>query len=688
MLEKQNQYLNNEIQRQKVHFDHEKVTLANDFKRQEEALLNQIKQIKAKTIHVEGQIPLIKEALAQVRDMLSGLVPENVYLRLRDLPEKDLPTNEWILVNVWELLYPFKKENDLQKKEIQRLRDELRKNGDKQNQLLGELEHSTRMLNDKEEDHKRHLLNYENSRKALEMELLKMQEELDILREKGSAYDELNRKYKQIEQEKFLLEEKIGFYNADQDGKNLLSDVYKVTDDLRRKNELLIQDKDYLTKENIQLIEKNKRCEDRIDRLQKEYQEAKDQAAEYLFQLLNHRNTANVDFEKRIHKEIGELRERHAFELESTKNNLIDIYEKQLRFLKDTKEELEIKCESLQGQLREKQSSYESILIENRVLQKRVEADLGEIRIQLRLKSEEYERISNLYEENLAGMKALKLENEMLREKTNVLRAEYYKAENSAKENQAQIKAELAVCKEQLRNYESIEKEIDEAVMGLGSSNPYDEENVYIQTLNSAPTSNKRRIKQAISLAQRLQSKQKENEGLIKQIKCLKDDLEKTQDELRVAKDLIDRSSQPYSFVISQIEEKEKEIFSYKQALKKSDQDYQNIKEEYNLLKEQYYRVEGDVKKLLIRRENIQNIQSLLIKLAQADRENIQSNVKDVLIQIQEILSSKGNIDPVNYKLNGSGQKSHNNSFNNAVYQQQNNLVPQWAQKLKNTLKK
>lgn len=41
------------------------------------------------------------------------------------------------------------------------------------------------MLSDKDEDYKRHTLNYENARRTLEMELIKQQEELDILREKG-----------------------------------------------------------------------------------------------------------------------------------------------------------------------------------------------------------------------------------------------------------------------------------------------------------------------------------------------------------------------------------------------------------------------------------------------------------------------------------------------------------------------
>jgi progesterone-induced-blocking factor 1 len=58
--------------------------------------------------------------------MLSGLVPESVYLKLRDLNQNDLPLQEWVLVQVWEVVYPYKKESEFQRKEIMSLREELR----------------------------------------------------------------------------------------------------------------------------------------------------------------------------------------------------------------------------------------------------------------------------------------------------------------------------------------------------------------------------------------------------------------------------------------------------------------------------------------------------------------------------------------------------------------------------------
>lgn len=120
---------------------------------------------------------------------------------------------EWLLVQVWELAYPYKKESEFQKKEIMVLRDELKQGGEKHSGTVFDMEHQQRLLNDRDDDIKRHQTNYSNARKALEMELLKAQEELSILREKGARFDELHRDFKRVEQEKFLLEEKMGYYD-------------------------------------------------------------------------------------------------------------------------------------------------------------------------------------------------------------------------------------------------------------------------------------------------------------------------------------------------------------------------------------------------------------------------------------------------------------------------------------------
>lgn len=205
------------------------------------------------------------------------------------------------------------------------------------------------------------------------------------------------------------------------------NDALREKDESKRKGDLLAQDKEYLTKENIQLTEKLKRLEDKLDKAEREYIEAKNQAQEYLFQLLNVKNEAMQSYEKRIYSELSDIKEKHQHELESAKQNLIDIYEKQISFLKEAKEEQEIRKENLEGQVKEKQHSYETLLIDYRTLQRRVEGDLSELRISVRLKAEELERIQNIYEETLANLKATKHENEMLREKINVLKSEYYK---------------------------------------------------------------------------------------------------------------------------------------------------------------------------------------------------------------------------------------------------------------------
>lgn len=87
------------------------------------------------------------------------------------------------------------------------------------------------------------------------------------------------------------------------------------------------------------------------------------------------------------------------------------------------------------------------------------------------------------------------------------------------------------------------------------------------------------------------------------------------------------------------MEEKEKELVRYKQLLKKNDQDYQYLKQEHNDLKEMYEKAERDINKLLVKRENIANIQSLLLKLSNKDYEGFKENASRALEDVKDLLN-------------------------------------------------
>ncbi len=96
------------------------------------------------------------------------------------------------------------------------------------------------------------------------------------------------------------------------------------------------------------------------------------------------------------------------------------------------------------------------------------------MKLQSKSKSDELMRVSHLYEDNMMFVKELKLENETYKQKIDVLKSEYYKLESMQRQGGAEIRAELAVCKERLANYELIEKELDQAIMHVASNDNLD----------------------------------------------------------------------------------------------------------------------------------------------------------------------------------------------------------------------
>ena len=102
--------------------------------------------------------------------------------------------------------------------------------------------------------------------------------------------------------------------------------------------------------------------------------------------------------------------------------------------------------------------------------------EIGHLRISTRARDDEVNRVTHLYEDNLILVKETKMENESLRQKIDVLKTEYYKIEATAREGTADIKAQLAVARERLGNYEMIEKELDSAIMNIANGPAIEED--------------------------------------------------------------------------------------------------------------------------------------------------------------------------------------------------------------------
>jgi hypothetical protein len=73
------------VQREKV-WEAERNRVEQEHQIEVEKVLMELRRARTQIIHSEGQIPLIKEAVNKVREMLAGLESETVYLRIKDIP--------------------------------------------------------------------------------------------------------------------------------------------------------------------------------------------------------------------------------------------------------------------------------------------------------------------------------------------------------------------------------------------------------------------------------------------------------------------------------------------------------------------------------------------------------------------------------------------------------------------------
>ena len=128
--------------------------------------------------------------------------------------------------------------------------------------------------------------------------------------------------------------------------------------------------------------------------------------------------------------------------------------------------------------------------------------------------------------------------------------------------------------------------------------------------------------------------------------------------------------------MISSIEERENEITKLKNALRLSDEESFALKSELEKLANMYSHSQSELQRLLVKREKIQSIQSLLMEIINSKDENLNRNSGNVMAAIQSSLKDL-KLEPLAFH----GEPMATSKKVPRMKEQ--NSPPKWAQKLR-----
>lgn len=617
------------LRREKKQLEVANISQKKDFDikilQQKQVTKEEMARIKEEQHELGQHGPHLKEKLTAYKNELKNLlVSEDKYLELRTIPENKRNIKEFVQVKAYEVVKKFRDEVESLKRENEQLTEKcgsLREKADKQTR---EADRISNVLRDRENDYTNRIEDLEIRNKELQEAINKLRMKEESYKIKERDYESMKERLREFEKANASLQMHAELQSETVNkATSQRQDYEKQYDNLRRQIDLLNQDKTFMTRENATLHDRIKRLENDIERLEnqkdKQYAEmmdAKKNAQNYLERLLNSTGDYGSSAHKKHLEELNLLKQAHEKELIIHKENLSEVYEKKIEYLREAKEESDIRLAKAERDLLDKTKAYEEILIEYRKIERMVDEEISTVKQELSLKSTEAQSISQRYEENLALVKEYKLENAVLKEKLDLVKNDYYRLEAMERQKNADALAQVAVYKERLAHYEAIEKELDDAIINVAESEEQSEVgNIVLNAVRAAPTAANRRVQQSLLLANRLQSKQKEVEKLKKELQDLKNQMKNMGDDSKMYRKLADKANQPYSYLMADIEKGEKDLNAAFKRLRSKEEEIKQLKDENKSLKMAVNSLQEELHKLTNKRRELDNLQSTLMNI-------------------------------------------------------------------------
>eukprot|EP01038_Epipyxis_sp_PR26KG_P012270 gene12270-16453_t len=280
------------------------------------------------------------------------------------------------------------------------------------------------------------------------------------------------------------------------------------THDNMKLKELLEMDKNFLQSE---LKLKDMRYEEKsraLEQLESKNISLELKVSQLTDQLLTLQLNARSGFDERMERELMRIKEDSQRELDGLKATAKEISDRENRVLRETKESLEHENENLKR--RNESLTVESIQLQREISQLSNDKnnEISELRADLKMKAFELNALGITFEERMSQLRQCELEIDALRKEVAMQRSALLKMESDHSHIVMLKQAEFDKLALKVQSYETLEVEIDSAVMRSAAQTNDHNIDIHTQRLLSSvkgiPIDLERRVKQAVTLAQKL----------------------------------------------------------------------------------------------------------------------------------------------------------------------------------------
>ncbi|RNA13240.1 Progesterone-induced-blocking factor 1 [Brachionus plicatilis] len=397
-------------------------------------------------------------------------------------------------------------------------------------------------------------------------------------------------------------------------------DLSKEVNQLKQEISLLRQDKDYLHKQFVETQAKCQTVENKLEQTQKLYEDAKISKEELYEKYMSARDGYKNEYELKFNQELSDLKLKTNQEIEKLRESTKEFYEREIRNLRESKEVLVQEREKNELNFKEISIKYQEAVNELRLVQVSCENKVSELKSELKMKSFELERAQMLNEEHVNNHQKVLIENEKLQKKIEVIQNEFYGLQLQNDKRFLELENDLNEKKSRLENYEKVENEMDAVIKQVAESsengdvNEADAEKILLSYGygTNLMMNSKRRIQQNVHLTKRVLHLEQLNTSLRIELNKERASSKEIQDQLEVARNVIENTKQPHEFLVRSIQAKETQLKKQQNTIGALKAKIDEISSEKESLIKKQNEMTADIEKLIRHNEELIYIQDEL----------------------------------------------------------------------------